>query len=193
MTLLRDAGANLTFISKPDAEHSTSWWPEEASAIETFIDANPRDPLPDRLVWRTDSVDRYNRAHWIIIDEIVADDGQLMEPNAVTIGGRSYLAFPRDGISGQIEVVRSGNQVDVDAWGVRRYTLLLAPSEFDLDLPVVVRTNGVESFRGRVEHSPEVLLKWGVRDADRALLFAAELPIEVDLRPISDQPPVSSR
>ena len=137
MTLFRDAGAKLTFVSKAESEHSTSWWPEEAAAIEAFIDVSRRDPMPDRLAWRTDSVDRYNRAYWVVIDEIVADDDELMEPNSVTVGGRSYLAFPRDGISGQIEVARDGNEVEVTTWGVRRYTLLLAPAEFDFDRPVV--------------------------------------------------------
>jgi len=182
MTLFRDAGAELTFVSKPDSGHSTSWWPQEAEAIEAFVAAHARDPLPDRLAWRTDSVERYNRAHWVVIDEIGPDAGDLLEPNAVTIRGRSYLAFPRDGVSGQVEVQRSGNEIDVRTWGVRRYTLLLAPSEFDFDQPVVVHTNGVESFRGRVERSAAVLLKWAARDADRTLLFGAELSIEVEPR-----------
>lgn len=182
MTLFRDAGADLTFVSKPDSGHSTSWWPQEGEAIEAFVEAHPRDPLPDRLAWRTDSVERYNRAHWVVIDEITPDDGDLLEPNAVTIDGRSYLAFPRGGVSGQIEVQRTGNEIDVKTWGVLRYTLLLAPSEFDFDQPVVVRTNGVELFRGRVDRSAEVLLKWAARDADRTLLFGAELSIEVKPR-----------
>ena len=126
-----------------------------------------------------------------VIDEIVADGGELLEPNAVVIGGRSYLAFPRDDISGQIEVVRNGNEVDVSTWGVGRYTLLLAPAEFDFDRPVVVRTNGAESFRGLIEPSAEVLLRWNARDADRSMLFAAELSIEVVVSP--QRVPVNSR
>ncbi len=190
MTLFRDAGAEVTFVDKPDEAHSTRWWPEEAAEIEAFIAAHPRDPLPDRLAWRADSAARANRAHWIVVDEIRADDRELFEPNAVVVGGRSYLAFPRHDISGQIEVVRRGNEVEVATWGIARYTLLLAPTEFDFERPVVVRTNGVASFSGRLQPSPDVLLRWNARDADRSMLFAQELTIEVEPAPlpVSDRP-----
>lgn len=62
---------------------------------------------------------------------------------------------------------------------MRRFTLLLSPAELDFDRPIVVRTNGEESFWGRVERSVGTILKWAARDADRAMLFAAELAIEV--------------
>lgn len=179
MTLFRDAGVDVTFVTKPESGHSTAWWPDEAASIEAFLAEHPRDPLPDHVVWRTDSVERSNRAHWVVIDEIAADDRPLAEANAVTVGGRRYLAFPRALTSGQIDVRRSGNEIDVQTWGVRRYTLLLAPSEIDFERPVVVRTDGFESFRGRLEPSTEVLLRWAARDADRTMLFGAELSIDV--------------
>lgn len=179
MTLFRDAGVELTFVSKADAGHTTSWWPQEAPRIEAFVAAHPRDPLPDHIAWRTDSTERSNRAHWVVIEEIGADERPLAEPNSVTVGGRRYLAFPRGLTSGRIDVRRAGNEIDVESWGVLRYTLLLAPTEIDFERPIVVRTDGVESFRGRLEPSTEVLLRWAARDADRTMLFAAELSIEV--------------
>lgn len=180
MTLFRDAGAELTFVTKPEAGHSTAWWPQEAAAIDAFLAAHPRDPLPDHLVWRTDSVGRYGRAHWLVIDEIADAPGEPAEPNAVMIGGRRYLAFPRGAPSGQVELQRRGNEVDATAHGVRRFTLLISPAEFDFSEPVVVRCNGVEVFRGLLETDREVLLKWAARDRDRTMLFGAELEIDVD-------------
>lgn len=179
MTLFRDAGADLVFVTKPDSGHSTAWWPQEADAIEAFLADHPRDPLPERLSWRTDSVRRYNRAYWLVIDEIGEAAVDVLEPNAVVVGGRRYLAFPRGAPSGQVEVRRDGNEIEVTSQGVRRFTLLLAPSELDFDEPVVVRCNGVEVFRGRLEKSREVLLKWAGRDADGTMLFGAELTVEV--------------
>jgi hypothetical protein len=34
-------------------------------------------------------------------------------------------------------------------------------------------------FEGPIQKSVRTLLKWGARDNDRTMLFAAELPIEV--------------
>lgn len=179
MALFDAAGVDLTFVPKPESGHSTSWWPDEAEAIEAFLAVAPRDPYPDHVWWRTDRTDRYQRAHWIVIDELDGEAGTIDESNRVIVSGRSYAAFPRRGPSGQLEVLRDGNEVTVTARGVGRYTLLLSPSEFDFDAPIIVHTNGEESFRGRVEKNPAVLIKWAIVDADRTMLFAAELSVEV--------------
>ena len=76
-------------------------------------------------------------------------------------------------------MVRHGNSVDVVTIGVRRYRLLLSPEKFDLGADVVVRTNGRESFRGRVARSLDTLLEWAAEDVDRTMLFAAQLVIVV--------------
>jgi hypothetical protein len=69
--------------------------------------------------------------------------------------------------------------VEVAAVGVRRYRLLISPEEFDLGADVVVRTNGQESFRGRVTRSLDTLLEWAAEDVDRSMLFAAQIEIAV--------------
>ena len=61
---------------KTDSDHNTEWWPEERAGFEAFVDDHPRDPLPDTLTWETERVDRYNRAHWLVIDRL-GDDGQV--------------------------------------------------------------------------------------------------------------------
>ena len=183
MALFREAGVELTFVPKPESGHVTSWWPDEADAIETFLGASPRDPYPDHVWWRTDRIDRSQRAYWVVIDEIDGAASEIEEANRVTVGGRSFDAFPRRRPSAQLEVERDGNEVAVTAQGVRRYRLLLSTSEFDFDAPIVVRTNGVESFRGRLEKNTEVLLGWAVADADRTMLFGAEVSVQVGSAP----------
>ena len=64
--------------------------------------------------------------------------------------------------------------------GVRRYTLLLSPEQFDFAQSFRVTTNGRVSFEGMVEPSPETLLRWAARDRDRTMLFGAQLDIEVE-------------
>ena len=61
--------------------------------------------------------------------------------------------------------------------GVKEFTLLLSPDQFDFDQNVVVQVNGRVAFDGRVEKSVETLKKWAARDNDRTMLFGAEIKI----------------
>jgi hypothetical protein len=62
---------------------------------------------------------------------------------------------------------------------VARFTLLLSPDVVDLAKPVVVRVNGEVVFNGPVRDDLQTLLRWFARDNDRAMLYTAELAIEV--------------
>jgi hypothetical protein len=89
-------------------------------------------------------------------------------------------AFPQPDASGRVQLLRNDNEIGVLTRGVRRYTLLLSPEQFDFSRPVRVTTNGVESFDGMVEPDPETLLRWADRDRDRTMLFGAALDIRVE-------------
>jgi membrane-associated protease RseP (regulator of RpoE activity) len=91
-------------------------------------------------------------------------------------------AFPHPESSGRVQLARNGNEIAVATRGVRRYTLLLSPEQFDFTQPFRVTTNDMLSFEGMVEPSPETLLRWAARDRDRTMLFGAELEIEVRVR-----------
>ncbi len=271
--LFVDAGVFLQFTPKPEGEHNMNWWDEESPNVDTFLVAQNRRPLPDRLVWETESTDRFNRAHWLVITELGRVAGEtefddfnaiggaapqaplgfnmigeldtgdgvqlvdilpnsmaeaagmragdvLVEMNGVTVGNVDTLrtavqtppdgpgfpvtvlrdgermsfvlmpvetgeapppreAFPQPDASGRAQLVRNDNDIEVVTRGVRRYTLLLSPEQFDFTRPVRVTTNGVESFQGMVEPSPETLLRWAARDRDRTMLFGAELDMQV--------------
>lgn len=90
--------------------------------------------------------------------------------------------FRRTRPSGHVELTRQGNRVEVTSRGVREFTLLLSPDEFDFSQPVTVVTNGRVAFSGRVELSLETLLRWAARDNDRTMLFGAELRVALPER-----------
>lgn len=69
LSLLKQAGATIEFRSQ-NAAHDTSWWPTERERVESFEEDHPRDPLPEKISWQTDNVDRYNRFHWLVIDRL---------------------------------------------------------------------------------------------------------------------------
>jgi hypothetical protein len=180
-------GADVVFHVKTDSDHNTDWWPEERASYEAFVDDHPRDPLPDTVTWETERVDRYNRAHWLVIDRLGDVNGQSALPDSnllrrrpeYDLGLRPEAIFPRGKPSGRVDVARHGNLVEASTHGVRAFTLLLSPSKFDFKQPVRVVANGRTVYEGKVEPSVSVLLKWAARDNDRTMLFGVELPIDL--------------
>jgi predicted esterase len=166
----REVGVEHVFTAKPGG-HSTRWWPEEEANVERFIEAHPRDPHPERVFWATERTDAYNRAHWVVIDELGSIAGD---------DGRADLAeLTAYGDGGAVRAVRSGNTVTVEAFHVRRFTLLLSPEVFDLESPLRVIANGEVVFDAAVSEDVETLRKWAARDEDRTMLYAAEVTIEL--------------
>jgi hypothetical protein len=93
--------------------------------------------------------------------------------------GESDAMFPPQRESGRVDLIRTGNRVDVRSRDVAAFTLLLSPDQFDLDRAVTVAVNGLTVFDGIVPRDIRTLLKWAARDNDRTMLFAAELQIAV--------------
>lgn len=155
--LFRGAGAQVVFRAKSGYGHNIDWWPEESEAMERFAEEHERDPLPDRLVWETTNTERYNRLHWLRIDEL-AERGR----------------------PGRVSVERIDQVVDVHASDVASYTLLISPDDFDLSRPIQVVTNGQVSFDDIVQPAVGTLLKWAARDGDRTMLFAAEIVVQIE-------------
>ena len=73
--------------------------------------------------------------------------------------------------------MRTGNTVTATTRGVKEFTLLLSPDQFDLTKNVNVVVNGRTAFDATVEKSVATLMNWASRDNDRTMLFAAEIRI----------------
>lgn len=85
---LRTLGATVVFRVYPESDHSTSWWPDERATFEAFVHDHPREPLPDRISWQTERTDRYNRAHWLVVDRLgsVPGESRLGDSNILRRG-----------------------------------------------------------------------------------------------------------
>ena len=92
-------------------------------------------------------------------------------------------AFPLTQPSGRVEIDQQRNLVTVQTRGVRRFTLLLSPEQFDFTQPITVVTNDVTVFEEMVEPEIETLLRWVAIDQDRTAMYGAELEIEVRAEP----------
>jgi poly(3-hydroxybutyrate) depolymerase len=183
---LREIGTEFVWHVQEEAEHNTRWWPEERASFERFLAEHPRNPFRDELSWQTERTDRYNRVDWLVIDRLghFAGETDFAENNVVGGGGmgmfgRRQPIFPHLEESGRIDLVRRGNVVTATTNGVRAFTLLLSPSQFDLSAPVSVVVNGNVAFRGPVTPSVRTLLEWAARDDDRQALYGVALPIEL--------------
>ena len=144
---------------------------------------HPRDPLPDHLSWETSDVTRAGRLHWVVVNQLgsaASDGAPLDDLNEFTPaqGPKSRL-FSNTGPSGRIDVTRTNNRVETTSRGVKMFTLLLSPDDFDLSRPVTVVSNGQTVYLGRVKPSLKTLLTWAARDNDRTMLFGAELTVQV--------------
>jgi len=156
INVLREAEIDHVFREIEEGGHNTRWLPDETAAIEQFKLDNPRDPLPDTVQWVTDSTDRFNRSHWLIIDELA-----------------------RENAPGMVKVSRNGNIINVNTASVAAFTLLLSPEEIDFTRPVAIYINDSLRRSERVQQDPQTLLKWAATDLDKSMLFTAELNLRV--------------
>ena len=180
--MFKKGGIPILWQVYPDANHDTSWWPEERPRYEAFLAAHPRAQQPETVSWETERTDRYNRFRWLVIDALgkrTTDaplaDVNTFAPTPVT----SVPLYDRDKPSGRVDAARSGNAFDVKTRGVQAFTLLLSPDVIDFDKPVQVTVNGRRAFAGAVKRDVTTLLSWAARDNDRTMLYGAQLHVLV--------------
>ena len=177
ISLYRHVGADVTFVAKQGYRHGMGWFPEEAERIRAYMNAAVRQPLPDRLVWETENTKVYNRAHWLLIDQLGKVEGESRLDSFNESNGN--LIFKRSGPWGRVALKREGNTLSVVTMGVRKFTLLMSPKQFNFNQTIKVNINEKPAFEGQLTPDPKVLMKWAAEDNDRTMLFGAELSLEV--------------
>jgi hypothetical protein len=163
------------------AGHNLNWLPVLKDSIDRYAAGHLRNPFPEELTWTTDSDKEYNRFRYVIIEKLGSMKPEKMpdELNEIEVNGVKSQAHKRDSVYGKIKVVVSGNTVKVRTSNIKKYTLLISPSQFDLTLPISVWTNEIKSFEGMVQPDVKTVLKWNVIDLDRTSLYASEISIVV--------------
>ena len=167
----KNLGVPLLFRPQADAGHDTSWWPNERTLFEQFVKQKPRRAHPERVSWQTESVQRFNRADWLVIDALGMGTADTdFEPLDI---------FAHRRPSGRVDIQRTGNAFEAKSRGVKAFTILLSPDAVDFSKPVTVRVNDRPVFNGTLTRDPAVLLKWAARDNERTRLYGAELKVTV--------------
>ena len=172
---MHQGGVSIVYRPQVQAGHDTSWWPVLKDEMESFVRTHPRNPLPDRIFWQVSETRQWSRAHWLIVDKLGSTAGDATTMPDLNVSGGTAI-FP-NGRSGRVVLARWENTVTAATRGVKEFTLLLSPDQFDFGKNVKVVVNGRVAFDGRVEKSIATLRKWAARDNDRTMLFGAELTI----------------
>ena len=161
--------------------HNLRWLPVLRDSIEQYAIKHQRNPFPDKLNWTTDSEKKYNRFRYVIINQLGSvKPGKMQdEYNEITVNGKKQQAHKRDSVYGHLKAETTGNTVKVKTSNVKKYTLLISPSQFDLSKPIIVWTNEKKSFERLVQPDIKTLLKWNMIDNDRTSLYGAEIQISV--------------
>jgi poly(3-hydroxybutyrate) depolymerase len=180
--MFKAGGVPVSWQVYPEANHDTSWWPDERPRFEAFLAAHPRVAHPETVSWETERTDRYNRFRWLVVDRLGARASDVALPDINQFSPRPAMGvtlFERDKPSGRLDATRRGNRFDVKTRGVQAFTLLLSPEVIDFDAPVQVTVNGRRAFDGAVARDITTLLLWAARDNDRTMLYGAELHVTV--------------
>lgn len=89
---LQRAGVTVDYRPR-DGEHDTAWWPDVRDDFERFVREHPRVPYPDTLTWQSGGDDPFNRAHWLVIDELTTTPAATLVPDVNQIPTPRALAF----------------------------------------------------------------------------------------------------
>lgn len=168
--LQRD-GVAIDYHPQPTGVHNTAWWPDVKETFEAFVRRHPRDPLPSKVTWEAEEGASANRAHWLVIDKVVAPRAQTPPSDA--------NEFSRLAKAGRVDLVREGNTVRATTRGVAEFTLLASPDAFNFAQPITVVADGRTVFNRRADASVATLMKWAALDNDRTMLFGAEIHVRL--------------
>ena len=148
----------------------------------------PRQELPDLIAW----FDQQRRTSLPSKITVVRDATHLTPLSWVRPDTTEEIAaFTENLIDGRDELISQmvysklqaeitdSNTIVVSSKRVKRYTLFLNDQLIDFSRPIVIHTNGRQSFEGIVKPSIKTLLQGARQYPKRDLLFSAKLTLEV--------------
>ena len=164
LSLFDAAGVLIDFRAQPNAGHDTSWWEDEAPAMDAFMAEWSRRPLPPRLSWETETTDRYNRAHWLVIDELGAVEGEpsleshntIVDPTQLNLGinmlgvmdgGLKFIEIGGDSIASAAGLQSGDNLIGIEGefnTSVEDLTQALQGFAPGQQIPILVQRGGEE-------------------------------------------------
>ncbi len=146
---------------------------QELPALIAWFDQRRRISLPTKISMVRDATHlmAFSWGRIDSTDQIAAFSENLVDKRDRFIAGAIYAKL-------QAEITAS-NTIIVNTVRVKRYTLFLNERLVDFSQPIVVRTNGIQSFEGMVKPRMEILLEEARQRSDFHDLYSAKLMIDV--------------
>ncbi|HET7540041.1 MAG TPA: hypothetical protein VFK05_09215 [Polyangiaceae bacterium] len=132
------------------------WMDLEDAVSIPFLQANARNPMPNKLVWRQSSTLR-TRFYWLSVDK--AD---------VAAGSEITASYSAQGI--ELSAITK----------VKRITLRVSDAMLDQDRAVSVKRDGNELFSGVISRTIAVLYSTLADRGDPSLVYSGELSLKLD-------------
>lgn len=140
MAALKNLGYKNMYDEYPDKSH---WWGMDFPKALEFLQKQKRNLYPQEVILKTNRL-KHNRSYWVVLDEIKDIPGMAK-------------------VQAKIE---EENRIRVVAENVFQYSLLLNEHLLDLKQPVVIETNDVVSFEGRLPSSAKATLRAVLNNQD---------------------------
>jgi predicted esterase len=85
--------------------------------------------------------------------------------------------FPRTAMTGSIEALVNGNNIDVTVRNVAKFTVFVNRKMFDVSKPIVVKANGEEVFNAAVVPDLKFMLEQTAVDRDRSMVYCGKITV----------------
>ncbi len=146
---------------------------QELPALMKWFDKQKRTIMPKKVFLVRDAT-HLRPMHWARIDatdRIAAFTEHLIDSRDEWITGRVYATLHAE--------LASPNHIAVKTTRVRRYTLFFNQELVDFSRPILVETNGEQSFHGVLRPTIETLLREARHRADHTVLYSSRPSIDV--------------
>ena len=146
---------------------------QELPSLITWFDQQGRVPLPKSISLVRDAT-HLERMNWVQInetDQVAAFSENLVDRRDELITGKVYALLQAEHIG--------PNRFSVSTSRVRHYTLYFNQDLVDFSQPIVVETNGQQSFEGMLHPDIETLLQEAKSRSHTQILYSAKLSVDV--------------
>lgn len=179
----RAVGADWTYREIAGADHYYLPFLEDyLPAIFSHMKASARRAFPPQLNWET-AWSPIGKIDWLEISEI-----DTKRPRA---GWHKIYEYQKKSQNG-VEIVKTGDETaaararyynnvfEIETSRVAKFTVNLHPTMIDFTQPVKIIVNGNEVFKQRVALDKEFMAKVFAANADRSLVWANKILLEVE-------------
>lgn len=158
-----------------DKGHDLGGFRDDAlPAVYAWMDTLSR-VVPDTINWSADRIEA-GRLEWIQMEDLGPSPHDFNFAPTEPALKKFSISSP---YSSRIRAIRTGNTVRIFSNNVRKFSLLIAPDQFDLQQKIEVYANGALVFNSKVSTDATWMLRDFKQYRDRTRIYTARLLINL--------------